>query len=169
MSVKNYVLKAITNNPEKYATDGGDLHLINAYFTAKRWKPLTREQHLAIANLIRGRITILKDNPLDMRKRFRPKEYPYQTDIYGVIGDAAIETYGADKGKEVEKVLGYFGRDTSRVSKSNRDIKKGIRGNITSHGIDLSKFVFTVCGKRETRKLFKTLLHSKEKSKGETV
>ena len=166
MSIKHFISDSITTNPERYAIDGGDLHLINDYFISRRWQPLTREQHVSIANLIRGRITILKDNPLDMRKRFKPKDDLSQTDIYSMIGDATIETYGAKRGAEVEKVLGYFGRDTSRALKPIKSIKNGIRGDISTQSINLSKFVFMVCSKRETKKLFNSLPHRKEKNRG---
>jgi len=169
MSIKHFISDSIETIPKRYAIDGGDLHLINDYFIANKWQPLTREQHISIANLIRGRITILKDNPLDMRKRFKPKEETSQTDIYSMIGDAVIETHGLKVGEDVEKVLSYFGGDTLRVLKPIKSIKNGIRGDISTQGINLSKFVFKVCSNRETKKLFKTPLQRKDGNRGETL
>ncbi len=168
MSIKYFISNSITGNPERYAIDGGDLHLINDYFLNMNWQPLTREQHVSIANLIRGRITILKDNPLDLRKRFKPKEEPSQTDIYLVIGEATIETYGAKRGAEVEKILCHFGSDYKRANKTYSAIKRNIRMVVTNESIDLSKFIFNICSKKETKKLFKTPLQRKQQNNRET-
>jgi hypothetical protein len=169
MSIKHFISDSITTNPERYATDGGDLHLINDYFISQRWQPLSREHHVSIANLIRGRITVLKDNPLDMRKRFKPKEELSQTDIYSMIGDATIETYGAKRGAEVEKIISHFGSDHTRVNRNYSEIKRGIRMSITNESIDLSKFIFSICSKKETKKAFKHRPQRKQKYKRETA
>jgi len=168
MTTKHFISDSITSNPGRYAIDGGDLHLINDYFVSMNWQILTREQHVSIANLIRGRITVLKDNPLDMRRRFKPKEVPSQTDIYSMIGDATIETYGAKIGDEVEKVLGYLGRHPLNVKHTPSRIKKSIRGDIDIESINLSKFVFTVCSKKETRRGFNRLPHRNQRNTEET-
>ncbi len=163
MNIKHFTQDSILNNPERYAVDGGDLHLINDFFEVQGWQILIREQHTAIANLIRGRITILKDNPLDMRNKHKPKENPDQSDIYQHIGDATIETYGATRGAEVKKVLGYFDRYPDNTSKANSIIKKSIRGDIATESIDLSKFIFRVCrDKMVTKYLIKAPLQRKE-------
>ena len=168
MNYKDFTITSIQNNPERYAIDGGDLNLINDYFTSRNWKPLTREQHVSIANIIRGRITVLKDNPLDQRKKFKPKDEPSQTDIYTMIGDATIETYGAKRGAEVEKILNFFDGDYRRVTRTYSAIKRSVRMDITNESIDLSKFIFSVCSKKETKKVFKHRSQHKQHNKKET-
>ncbi len=160
MSIKHFIFNSITSNPERYAIDGGDLHLINDYFTAREWQPLTKEQHTTIANLIRGRITALKDNPLDMRKRFKPKEHHTESDIYAVIGDATIETYGTKTGDEVEIVLSYFGQHPRNAKRHPSLIKQSIYGQIEMSSIKLSQFIFSVCSKKDIKKAFARSLQS---------
>ncbi|MEA2091246.1 MAG: hypothetical protein U9O83_02640 [Campylobacterota bacterium] len=165
--MKNFVADAIKQNPQRYAIDGGDLHLINDYFIFQKWKPLIREQHTSIAGLIRMRITVLKDNPLDMRLKHKPKENPKQSDIYQLIGDAVIESYSEKSGAEVKKVLSHLERHPHNISKPPSTIKKSIRGYISTQSIDLSKFIFRVCkDKMVTKYLNKAPLQRKEVVKG---
>jgi len=133
---------------------GGDLYLINDYFISQGWQPLTKEQHAVIVNLKRGRIRVLKDNPLDMRKRFKPKEQRAQSDIYAVIGEATIKTYGTKTKDEVERVLSYFGKYPQNAKCQPSQIQKSIYGQIDASSIKLSQFIFSVCRKKDIKKAF---------------
>ena len=43
-NMSSFIKKALKSNPEKYGVDGGDFHLVNAYFRKTGQTEITAEQ-----------------------------------------------------------------------------------------------------------------------------
>ena len=127
-SIKHFVYKAIPNNPSRYAVDGGELHLINDYFTLQGWQPLMLEQHRAIAGLIRKRNDFLKDesnSAYDLRTKKTSYVHVGQTSIYDFLDE--------DTKIQLPKIIKYWSADAARYEFSNSRLKKSIRGIDDAH------------------------------------
>lgn len=127
-SIKHFVYEAIQKNPSRYAVDGGELHLINDYFTLQGWQPLMLEQHRAIAGLIRKRNDFLKDennSAYDLRTKKTAYVHVGQTSIYDFLNE--------DTKTQLPKIINYWSADVARYEYSNSRLKKSIRGVDDAH------------------------------------
>ena len=108
------------STPQRYGNDNGDLNLINDYFARQGWQPLTREQHTAIAAIIRNRNYFLQENEAyDHRTKRTAYESTGQTSIYDYMDTDTV--------KQSKKLIRYWSADPSRFDQSNSRIKKSVR------------------------------------------
>ncbi len=125
-AIKQFAIEAITSKPKRYGVDDGDLNLINDYFESHKWQPLTREQHTAIAGLIRRRNDFLQENKAyDHRSKKTSYEHIGQTSIYDFMSK--------DTDRQTRKLIRYWTTDSTRVNQSNSRIKKSVRGVDDEH------------------------------------
>ena len=95
-----FVIKACEDNPKRYCSDNGELHLINDFFlinaigvslSTTNKIQLTIEQHKSIASIIRLRNKFLEDNPsFDYRVSNKQKgksEHPNQGDLFRIYDE----------------------------------------------------------------------------------
>jgi len=125
-TIKKYIYDNIQENPSRYGVDNGDLHLINDYFVNQGWHTLTREQHKAIAALIRLRNYFLQENEAyDMR---------IQKTVYEHIGQKTIFDYmDNETALESKKLVRYWSADPERIKQTKSRIKKSVRGVDDDH------------------------------------
>lgn len=134
MVIKSYVYAVIPANPSRYGIDNGDLNLINDYFVSQGWEMLTREQHTAIAAVIRHRNYFLQANErYDLRTKRTACENVGQLSIYDFLDD---ETASQSK-----RLIRYWTTDPGRFDQSPSRIKKSVRGVDTEH-IVAAKIMF---------------------------
>jgi len=127
-SIKHFAYNAIQDNPSRYAIDGGELHLINDYFTLQGWQPLMIEQHKAIAGLIRKRNEFLRDennSVYDLRMKKTAYIHVGQKTIYDFLDD--------DTKIQLPKIINYWSADAARYEYSNSRLKKSVRGIDDAH------------------------------------
>lgn len=125
-AIKHYVANAIQSDPKRYGSDTGDLHIINDFFTLQGWNTLTREQHTAIASLIRHRNYFLQDHEAyDHRSKAPGFEHYGQTSIYDYLD--------SDTAEQSKKLVRYWSADPDRIDQSNSRIKKSVRGVNDDH------------------------------------
>lgn len=144
--MKKFIKNAITTNPSRYAIDQGDLHLINDYFQMMGWELITREQHTAIAGIIRGRTKFLTDSPFDMREIYKPKP-KRDLNIYDLIGDEVIETFGSKIAMSTKTILKHFERYPQHQTLPNAVLMKKVQADTIHDSITLSKFIFKLAYK----------------------
>ena len=127
-NVKQFVFQSIQDNPSRYGTDNGDLNLINDYFISKGWKPLYREQHKAIAGVIRKRnefLTADGNSCYDLRSKASAYVHVGQTSIYDFLDE--------DTRVQLPKIISYWSTDATRYNYSNSRLKKSVRGISDEH------------------------------------
>ena len=133
LSIKRFAFQAIENDPSRYAVDNGDLNLINDYFISQGWQTLTREQHKAIAGVIRKRNEfLLSHEAFDLRTKQTAYENTGQLRIYDFIDDEANQ--------QLPKITKYFTADPLRLKQSVSRIKKSVR-NVDSEHISVAKIM----------------------------
>ncbi len=124
-STKHFVANGFTNNPQRYGNDSGDLNLINDYFELQGWDPLSREQHTAIAAIIRNRNYFLQENEAyDHRTKNKTSMFR-QLSIYDFLDN--------DTAVQARKITRYIDGNENRLSQSNSRIKKSVRGVDNEH------------------------------------
>lgn len=134
MLIKHYVYETIPANPSRYGIDNGDLNLINDYFVSQGWEMLTREQHRAIAALIRHRNYFLQTNEgYDLRTKRTAYEHVGQLNIYDFLDE--------DTASQSKRLIRYWTTDPSRFDQSPSRIKRSVRGVDTEH-IVAAKIMF---------------------------
>ena len=62
-SIKHFVAKSFTDNPQRYGNDSGDLNIINDCFLEHGYEPGIREQFPLIQTTLRERNKYLAANP----------------------------------------------------------------------------------------------------------
>jgi len=131
--IKHYVANAIQSDPKRYGADAGDLHIINDFFTLQGWEALTREQHKAIAALIRLRNYFLQDNEA-YDHRSKTPDHRSKTPGFEHYGQTTIYDYlDSDTAEQSKKLIRYWRANPDRIDQSNSRVKKSVRGVDDNH------------------------------------
>ncbi len=121
-SIKHFVAKSFTDNPQRYGNDSGDLNIINDCFKDRGYELITREQYQVLQTTLRERNKYLAANPsYDHRTNKSSKPMYIQHSLFDFVHNP----------QHYKTLISFFTAEPTRL-----DLDDGVIAELTSVTIE---------------------------------